>query len=186
MQIRDLDDSKARLVSLLETVLFLESEPISLSALSKILDADEDSIQDALEILRLRYDDLISGLSLLETAGGWQIVPKSECWQRVQERYGRKNDGKLSRSALETLTIIAYKQPITRAEIEAIRGVPPDAMIRQLSERKLVREVGKNDSPGRPALYGTTDEFLRFFHLKSIAELPKLDEIDEERFRLAR
>ncbi len=81
MQIRDLDDSKARLVSLLETVLFLESEPISLSALSKILDADEDSIQDALEILRLRYDDLISGLSLLETAGGWQIVPKSECWQ---------------------------------------------------------------------------------------------------------
>ena len=114
------------------------------------------------------------------------MTPRKIYWGAVKDRYGRKNEGKLSRSALETLTIIAYKQPITRAEIESIRGVPPDNMIRMLTERKLVKEVGKKDGPGKPTLFGTTDEFLRFFQLNSIADLPKLDEKEEERFILAR
>lgn len=174
------------LAALIETVLFLESEPVSSAVLARVSGAGLDDVESALDEIRARCDSESSGISLREVAGGWQLAPRAECWERVQERYGRRSDGKLSRSALETLTIIAYKQPITRAEIEAIRGVPPDSMIRQLVDRRLVRDVGRKDAPGRPALFGTTDEFLRFFRLKSIADLPRLDEKDEERFRLAR
>ena len=88
--------------------------------------------------------------------------------------------------AITEASIIAYKQPITRAEIEAIRGVPPDNMIRILQERQLVKEVGRKDAPGRPCQFGTTKEFLKFFNLNSIAELPALDEKESERFELAR
>ena len=111
---------------------------------------------------------------------------KKEFWEGLKERYGNKNAGRLSRSAMEVLSIIAYKQPITRAEIEAIRGVPPDNMIRILQERQLVKEVGRKDAPGRPCQFGTTKEFLKFFNLNSIAELPALDEKESERFELAR
>ena len=87
---------------------------------------------------------------------------------------------------MEVLSIIAYKQPVTRAEIEAIRGVPPDNMIRLLQERQLIKEVGRKDGPGRPVQFGTTKDFLKFFGLNSIAELPQLDEKESERFELAR
>ena len=87
---------------------------------------------------------------------------------------------------MEVLSIIAYKQPITRAEIEALRGVSPDNMIRLLIDRQLVKEVGKKDAPGRPTLFGTTKEFLKFFRLNSISELPQLEDTENERFELAR
>ena len=99
---------------------------------------------------------------------------------------GSKNEGKLSKAALETLSIIAYSQPITRAEIESIRGVNADNMIRLLLERDFIKVIGKKEIPGHPSQYGTTEEFLKYFHLNSIAELPKLDESEEERFTLAR
>ena len=104
----------------------------------------------------------------------------------LKEVYGSKREGKLSKSAMETLAIIAYSQPITRAEIEQIRGVGVDNMIRLLIERNLIREVGKKEAPGRPVLFGTTKEFLKLFRLNSISELPKLDEDEQERFELAR
>ena len=118
--------------------------------------------------------------------GGWALIPKKEIWNVLKERYGNKNEGKLSRSAMETLSIIAYSQPVTRAEIESIRGVSADNMIRLLMERNLIKEVDKKDIPGKPSLYVTTKEFLKFFRLNSIADLPKLDEAEEERFELAR
>jgi segregation and condensation protein B len=118
--------------------------------------------------------------------GGWALVPKKDIWDVLKERYGNKNEGKLSRSALETLSIIAYSQPITRAEIEAIRGVSADNMIRLLAERNLIKEVGKKDAPGKPVQFGTTKEFLKFFRLNSISDLPKLEETESERFELAR
>ena len=118
--------------------------------------------------------------------GGWTLVPKTEYWEQLKERYGEKNSGKLSKSAIETLSIIAYSQPVTRGEIESIRGVSADNMIRLLIERNLIKEVGRKDVPGRPIQFGTTKEFLKFFHLNSIADLPKLDENEEERFELAR
>ena len=104
----------------------------------------------------------------------------------MKERYGKKNEGKLSRAAMETLAIIAYSQPITRAEIEALRGVSADNMIRILVERNLIKEVGRKDIPGKPIQFGTTKDFLQLFQLNSIADLPKLDETESERFELAR
>lgn len=169
-----------------EMLLFLESSPQPIESLSRASGLSADDVEDALGVLRERYGSPASGLELSFIANGYVLTPKREHWEKVKERYGKKNDGKLSRSALETLTIIAYKQPITRAEIEAIRGAPPDNMIRLLVERQLVREVGKKDAPGRPTLFGTTSEFLRFFRLNSISELPKLDDSEEERFKLAR
>ncbi|MDE6068377.1 MAG: SMC-Scp complex subunit ScpB, partial [Treponemataceae bacterium] len=107
-------------------------------------------------------------------------------WSVLKERYGSKSEGRLSRSAMETLSIIAYSQPITRAEIEEIRGVSADNMIRLLLERNLIKEAGKKDVPGKPVQFGTTKEFLKFFRLNSIADLPRLDEEEAERFELAR
>ena len=112
------------------------------------------------------------------------LVPKKELWESLKDRYGRKNEQKLSRAALETLSIIAYSQPVTRAEVESIRGVAADNMIRFLLERNLVKEVGKKDAPGKPVQYGTTKEFLKFFRLGSIAELPRLGELERDRFEL--
>jgi segregation and condensation protein B len=112
------------------------------------------------------------------------LAPKKEYWETLKERYGKKNDAKLSRAAMETLAIIAYSQPITRSEIEALRGVSADNMLRLLTERALIKETGKKDIPGHPVQYGTTKDFLRLFRLNSIAELPKLDEDEAGRFEL--
>jgi len=113
-----------------------------------------------------------------------QITPKREYWESLKDRYGKKNEGKISRAAMETLAIIAYSQPITKAEIKALRGVAPDNMIYLLLEKNLIREVGKKDIPGKPVQYGTTKEFLKLFRLNSIADLPKLGDSDRDRFEL--
>lgn len=172
--------------ALVEAVLFLESEPLSEEALQEITQLSKDVVEIALENLRSRYAGEGFGFELARITGGWALVPKKELWGFLKERYGKKNEGKLSRSAMETLSIIAYQQPVTKAEIESIRGVSADNMVRLLVERNLVREVGKKDIPGKPVQYGTTKEFLKFFRLDSISDLPKLDETENERFELAR
>jgi segregation and condensation protein B len=171
---------------LVETVLFLESEPLTPEQIASISQLAKDVVNQCLELLKEKYRSENSGIEISMITGGWVLTPKKEFWAVLKERYGDKTAGRLSKSALETLSIIAYKQPITRAEIEALRGVPPDNMIRLLEDRQLVKEVGKRDAPGKPSEFGTTKEFLKFFHLNSIAELPKLDEKESERFELAR
>ncbi|MBB5218089.1 segregation and condensation protein B [Treponema rectale] len=168
--------------ALLETVLFLESEPQNVDSLSRITKLSPDVIKECLENLKAKYSAPDSGIELSQIIGGWILTPKKECFDFVKERYGKKNDGKLSKAAVETLSIIAYSQPITRAEIESIRHVSVDNMMRILLERNFIKEVGKKDIPGKPTLYGTTKEFLEFFHLQSISELPQLDEKENERF----
>ncbi|MBR6192545.1 MAG: SMC-Scp complex subunit ScpB [Treponema sp.] len=172
--------------ALLETVLFLESEPQSPESLSKITHLDLDTISSCVERLKEKYSDMDSGIELSQIVGGWILTPKKECFDLVKERYGKRNEGRLSKAAIETLSIIAYSQPITRAEIESIRHVSADNMMRILLDRKFIKEVGKKDIPGKPVMYGTTNEFLEFFHLQSIADLPQLDEKESERFELAR
>lgn len=172
--------------ALIEAIFYLEAEPLDVAALSRISDLGQEVVEQALETLQEKYASENSGIELVQISGGWIISPKSELWSFLKERYGKKNDNKLSRAAMETLSIIAYSQPITRAEIEAIRGVSADNMIRLLLERNLVKEVGKKDIPGKPSMYGTTKDFLKFFRLNSIADLPKLDETESERFELAR
>ena len=172
--------------ALVETVLFLESEPISVKVISNKAQLSEEVVENCLEGLKEKYAAENSGIELSMITGGWCLTPKKEYWDVLKELYGSKREGKLSKSAMETLSIIAYSQPITRAEIEQIRGVGVDNMVRLLLERNLIKEVGKKEAPGRPTLYGTTKEFLKLFRLNSISELPKLDEDEEERFELAR
>lgn len=175
-----------RETSLVETILFLESEPLTVKVLSNRAQLSEEVIEKCLENLKERYSEDFSGIELEMVTGGWCLIPKKDNWEVLKDQYGSKREGKLSKSAMETLAIIAYSQPITRAEIEAIRGVGVDNMIRLLVERNLIKEVGKKETPGRPTLFGTTKDFLKLFRLNSISELPKLDEDDEERFELAR
>lgn len=172
--------------ALVETILFLESEPVTEKAISTISQLSIEVVQKCIENLKEKYNDEVTGIELAMITGGWTLVPKTVYWEQLKERYGEKNSGKLSKSAIETLSIIAYSQPVTRGEIESIRGVSADNMIRLLLDRNLIKEVGRKDVPGRPIQFGTTKEFLKFFHLNSIADLPKLDENEEERFELAR
>ncbi len=164
----------------------MESEPQNAEKLSIITKLSVEVVNEAISKLKEKYTNADSGIELAEITGGWQLVPKKEMFNLVRERYGKKNGGMLSKAALETLSIIAYSQPITRAEIESLRHVSADNMMRILLDRKFIKEVGKKDVPGKPTLYGTTKEFLEFFHLQNISELPQLDEMDSERFVLAR
>lgn len=173
-----------REMSLIESVLYLEAEPVDLKELARITNLGRDTIIQALDELREEHQRPCHGLELVEIAGGYAFAPKVELWEVLKERYGKKNENRLSRAAMETLAIIAYSQPVTRAEVESIRGVQVDAMIRQLLEKNLIRDVGKKDVPGKPTQYGTTKDFLKVFHLSSIADLPKLGDIDSERFGL--
>ena len=172
--------------ALCETILFLESEPLTVKVLSNKAQLSDEVVEKCLEHLKEKYAAENSGIELSMVTGGWCITPKKEYWELLKEFYGSKRDGRLSKSAMETLAIIAYSQPITRAEVEQLRGVGVDNMIRLLLERNLIKEVGKKEVPGRPTLFGTTKEFLKLFHLNSISDLPKLDEDDEQRFELAR
>jgi segregation and condensation protein B len=171
-----------REAALVETVLFLESEPLDEAALSRITGLASEVVEAALELLHEESRAGSRGIEAVKSGGGWILAPKPELWDSMKERYGKKNESRLSRAALETLSIVAYSQPITRSEVEAIRGVSADGMIRFLLERELVKEVGKKEAPGRPVQYGTTKEFLKYFRLGSIADLPRLDELERERF----
>ncbi len=170
--------------SIIEAALFLESDPVSLQHLSKVSGLDRDVVREVIRELQSHYASEEHGLSLNEVHGGWVLSAKEDLWENLKEFYGKKNEDKLSRAAMETLSIIAYSQPLTRAEIENIRGVNSDGMIRLLLKRSLIREVGKKDVPGKPVQYGTSKEFLKLFRLKSIADLPKLDEVEQKRFEL--
>jgi len=170
--------------ALVEAILFLEAEPLDLQTICRISGLSKEVVLQVIEKIRDRYSHGEHGIELVELGGGFLFSPKREFWEVLKERYGKKQEGKLSRAALETLAIIAYSQPITRAEIENLRGVSADSMIKLLLSKNLIREVGKKDAPGKPVQYGTTKEFLKMFGLKSIADLPKLDEFEKERFEL--
>jgi len=173
-----------REIALVEAVLFLEAEPIDIRRISRATGLGREAVERALDELQKRCRKSDRGVELSVIADGYLLAPKRELWETLRGRYGRKNENRLSRAAMETLSIVAYSQPITRAEIESIRGVSSDNMIRLLVSRNLVQEVGRKDAPGRPVQYGTTQDFLKVFRLSSIADLPKLDELDTERFEL--
>ncbi|MDR3146220.1 MAG: SMC-Scp complex subunit ScpB [Treponema sp.] len=179
-----MESSLERETALVEAILYLEADPLDEAAIARIAGLSKEVVGAALERLGERYGREDSGLELSRIGGGVLISPKKEYWDNLKERYGRKNEIRLSRAAMETLAIIAYSQPVTRGEIEGIRGVQADTMIRLLLERGLIRETGKKDAPGKPIQYGTTREFLKFFRLNSIADLPKLNESETDRFEL--
>lgn len=177
-----MNDQPDMQAALIGAILLLESEPISEARLAAISGLTQDEVTLVLQRLCAEYEQPVHGFAPVRSAGGWILSPKLALWETLKDHYGKKNEMKLSRAAMETLAIIAYSQPITRAEIEAIRGVNVDAMIRLLLSRNLIQEVGKRDAPGKPMQYGTTQEFLKYFKLDSIADLPRLDEIETARF----
>ncbi|MDR1398304.1 MAG: SMC-Scp complex subunit ScpB [Treponema sp.] len=172
------------LQALVEAILYLESDPVDEERLARISMLPVEVVRAALLELEDKYAREDSGVELSRLGGGVMLSPKREYWELLKERYGKKNESRLSRAAMETLSIIAYSQPITRSEVEAIRGVQADNMIRLLLEKELIREVGKKDVHGKPVQFGTTKEFLKLFRIKSIADLPKLNESEAERFEL--
>ena len=170
--------------ALVEAILLMEGETIDEGTIARIGGIPKETVNAAIENLKERYSSEDCGLEISTIGGGLMINAKREYWENLKERYGKKTEAKMSRAAMETLAIVAYQQPVTRAEIEKIRGVSADNMIRLLLDKGLVREAGKKDVPGRPVMYGTTKEFLKVFHLNSIADLPKLNERDIEKFEL--
>jgi segregation and condensation protein B len=171
-------------VAIIEAILFLENDPIDIKHISRISELAENVVLTAVELLKKRYEAENHGIELVEISGGYSFSPKEEFWSPLKDHYGKKNEDKLSKAAMETLSIIAYSQPLTKTEVENIRGVSADNMIRMLIRKGFIKEVGKKDVPGKPLLYGTTKEFLRVFKLNSIADLPKLEEQDRDRFEL--
>ena len=174
-----LSDMRA-LKGILEALLFVTAEPIPVTRFLALLGAvTKQDVDQALASLAHDYEQEGRGLQLVEVAGGYRIVTKAEFapWLKRLEKV--KSPSKLSRSALESLAIIAYKQPIVRAEVEQIRGVETSGVIRTLLERKLVRIVGRKEEPGRPIMYGTTKFFLEHFGLRDLSQLPPLREFKE-------
>ena len=177
------DDMKlSEEAKLVEAVLFIENTPLSMERISALSGVKEEDITDALRELRENYTERNSGLMLLEEEEMYSFQPVPELYPALRQSYGRKVDRRLSRASLETLSIVAYSQPITRAEIDKIRGIQSDSIVRLLRERDYIKVNGRADRPGHPCLYCTTRKFLYEFKLKSIADLPKLSEADRLKF----
>lgn len=166
--------------SVLESFLFLSGEPITLSAIKDVIELPESEIKRLLDELIIEYSELNKGLLIVEIANGYQMVTNPEYEEWVKKFRSTHISSRLSMPALETLAIIAYKQPIIRAEIEQIRGVNSDSAIRTLLEKRLVKIMGRKEAPGRPFLYGTTREFLQYFGLKDLTELPTFKDLVRE------
>ena len=168
------------LAKLLEAALFASAVPVPLVALRAMAthaDDGETTLEAALDELRDHYDTDGHGVELLEVAGGWQILTRPEYTEAIERAQLAARPQRLSGAALETLALIAYRQPIGRAEIEEIRGVSVGSVLKSLHERGLIDVVGRGEGMGRPLLYGTTPIFLEYFALRHLDELPRADEL---------
>jgi segregation and condensation protein B len=167
-----------RVRAIVEALLFLAEKPLTPEEVRAASGIEVAVVQKALDKLAGHYRDGVCGIVLHEVAGGWQFRSAPDVSDYAR-RFLRVKPQRLTRAALETLAIIAYRQPVTRPEIEDIRGVDCGAVVKALLERKLIKILGKKEEPGRPMLYGTTREFLEFFALKDLASLPTLREFHE-------
>lgn len=168
---------------MVECVLFIENEALELERICQMTGLDEKAAKRALKELDGVFRDSGHGIRLKENSdGSYEFAPCEDLYDMLRSTYGRKVDRRLTRAALETLSIIAYKQPITRREIDNIRGVASDNIVRLLREREYIKVVGRKDVQGHPCLYGTSRKFLFEFGLRSISELPRLSSIDQMRF----
>ncbi|MDD5584999.1 MAG: SMC-Scp complex subunit ScpB [Candidatus Omnitrophica bacterium] len=167
---------KSKIKSIAESLLFVNEKPIEIAELSEILSVDKRLVEEALEELVTDYTNKPCGISIVKVAGGFQMCssPESEMW--IKKMYRERGKQKLSVASLETLAIISYKQPITRMEIESIRGVNIDGVMKHLTDLGLIKIEGRKEVPGKPFLYVTTRKFLEYFGLNALKDLPKLEE----------
>jgi len=172
--------SSTDVMSIIEALLFVSNGPLSVDRVAQVIEGvDRATVCQIMEELRVRFNSNGGPVVLREIAGGFQLCthPKYSAW--IKKLSSVRANSKLSRAALETLAIVAYKQPVTRAEIEAVRGVSCAGVIALLLEKKFIRIAGRQDVPGKPLLYRTTQEFLRHFGLRSLKDLPRVSELKE-------
>jgi segregation and condensation protein B len=162
----------------IEGLLFVSGEPISLKRLAELLEMTEDAVKKIMEEMQAEMAKPDNGICLLKVAGGYQLGTKAELSATI-EKLAQVSENRLSMAAMETLSIVAFRQPITKQEIEAIRGVKIDRVLNRLLDMGLVKEIGRKQVLGRPILYATTDEFLSCFGLDDLTDLPRLPEAEQ-------
>jgi segregation and condensation protein B len=169
--------SNNHIKGIIEAILFISEKPVVLEQIKEAVEGvDTRDIREIINILKSEYAQRKSGIAIVEIAGGFQMLTNSDYAMYIKKFYHSRHKEKLSKPALETLAIVAYKQPVTRLDIELIRGVNSDGVMIHLLDKGLVKIVGRKDVPGRPYMYGTTKEFLEYFGLKSLEDLPKLED----------
>ncbi len=159
----------------IEGILFAAGEPVKSAKLAIVLDTSVAEVKNAVKKLSEDYDRAKRGLKIIEIDEGYQLCSRPEYYAYIQDILGEQRRQALSNAAMEALAIIAYKQPVTKGQVEFIRGVNSDGAVNRLVERGLVEECGRLDAPGRPILFKTTQNFLRCFGLKTPDELPTID-----------
>lgn len=166
---------KGTVKAIIEAMLFVSGEPLSLRDIAINLEMTPKYVEEVLNEMMLDYEVNLRGIKLISVNGSYQLVTKTDYSEYIQKLLKKNKRQSLSQASLESLAIVAYKQPITRIDIDEIRGVKSDSAIQRLIEKDLIKEVGRLNVPGRPIQFGTTEEFLRQFGLNDLKELPSLD-----------
>lgn len=172
-----------KLEGVIEAILFTMGESVELSKIASAIEHDEDTTRKIIRQMMVRYDEEDRGVRIIELESSFQMCTKKEMYEYLIKIAKQPRKFVLTDVLLETLSIVAYKQPVTKLEIEKIRGVKSDHAVNKLVEYNLVCEVGRLDAPGRPLLFGTTEEFLRRFSIQSVEELPSLNAEQMEDFK---
>ena len=171
--------SPAELMALCEAIIFVADEPVTPRLLADVLGEDKRSIEAAVEEIQKEYESREGGLQIREIAGGWQIATRTELHEDIRKFLKTRPSAKLSLASLETLAVIAYKQPVTVPEILEIRGVQSASAIKTLLDKRLIVSKGRKETVGRPMQYGTSKEFLIQFGLKDLSELPSIEDFED-------
>jgi segregation and condensation protein B len=169
------NDSKA----LLESLLFVSGKPLSADILAEISGLEKKQLRDLLDEMAAEYESGPRGFVMTQVAGGYQLRTRDEYASQINALFQKKSRRRFTRSGLETLSIVAYRQPVTRSEIEHIRGVDSGGVLKTLLSQEMVRVLGRKEAPGKPILYGTTREFLEYFGLRDLESLPTLKEVTD-------
>lgn len=167
------------LVAAIEALIFVADEPLSVRAIVKVLGEDKETIESGLDALKAEYEERESGLQVREIGGGWQISTRTQYHEEIREFLKTRPSAKLSLASLETLSVIAYKQPVTVPEILEIRGVQSASSIKTLLDKRLIVSKGRKETVGRPMQYGTSKDFLIQFGLKDLSELPSIEDFED-------
>ncbi len=171
--------SRSELAAICEALIFVSDEPLTVRHLIKILTEDSETVKTALEHLQKEYEERESGLQIREIGGGWQLSTRAEFHEEVREFLKTRPSAKLSLASLETLAVIAYRQPVTVPEIMEIRGVQSASSIKTLLDKRLITAKGRKDTVGRPMQYGTSKDFMIQFGLKDLSELPSIEDFED-------
>ena len=175
-------EQQDKIKGILEAILFTMGESVPINRLAEVMEMEPEELRQILIQMKEDYQQDSRGITLIELEDAWQICTKIETYEYVRKLVSQPKKRSLTDVMLETLSIIAYKQPVTKQEIEAIRGVKCDFAVNKLVEYNLVKELGRKNTIGRPIVFGTTEEFLRCFGVSSIDDLPDIDEVTRQSF----